>query len=145
MKAYLNLVVWVGEDYKPEKEKPEPYAEKIAPTLKGWDDMSEKSRMKLYNWLLEAASKMYKAQKEKPVIRPEKPKPALRKWRITGYKELVSDYEMSIVLARHELRKMGARLVEPYPTWRIRWLEREYLKKIGWKGHTKEGGEQRQT
>lgn len=58
-------------------------------------------------------------------------KPAVSKWLTVGYKRLIREHEQSIIYYRHKLRELGKKL-KPYPVARIRRLEEEFLKEIGW-------------
>jgi hypothetical protein len=64
--------------------------------------------------------------------RPFIVKPAVKKWLAPGYRHLITSYEWSIVLTRQKLRELGVRL-KPYSSLRIRKMEEQYLREIGWK------------
>lgn len=135
VRKYQNIVVWVSGDYDPKKQTPEEYTEKVAPNLKGWSEFHPSIRNTLRLLVLEVASAIQNAYVRRQVAKIKKPpiaKPALAKWRIIATKMLISRYEWLIVYYRHELRKLGVSLVEPYPDGLIAGLEREFLRRIGW-------------
>jgi hypothetical protein len=127
--VYENIIVWVSDDYNPKKEKPNEYAERVTPTLKGWNRFSRQTQERLYNLVVEVATRV--RERRKRIIGLETP-PGVKEWYMVGLDRLIREHEWLIVYYRHELRKLGAKLVEPYPYWRIRRLEEWYLKKTGW-------------
>lgn len=141
--VYENIIIWVSEDYHPKKERPDEYAERVTPTLNGWDRFSDRTRVKLYGLVEKAAGGMLEGRK-RATVEIEKP-PAVKEWHIAGLRMLINEYEWLIVYYRHKLRELGARLIEPYPSWRIRRLEEWYLSEIGWtERRKKRGGDLRQ-